>query len=39
MLAETVVILHQGRVEKLVDVKAAPYRDGEGRDKDRFASC
>ena len=31
MLAETVVVLNQGRVEKVVDVKAAPYRDGEGR--------
>ena len=30
-LAETVVILNQGRVEKVVDVKTAPYRDGEGR--------
>ncbi|MBI3529512.1 MAG: ATP-binding cassette domain-containing protein [Betaproteobacteria bacterium] len=31
MLAETVIILNEGRVEKVVDVKAAPYRDGEGR--------
>jgi molybdate transport system ATP-binding protein len=31
MLAETVVVLNQGKVEKIVDVKAAPYRDGEGR--------
>jgi len=31
VLAETVVVLNQGRVEKVVDVKMAPYRDGEGR--------
>jgi len=31
VLAETVVVVNQGRVEKLVDVKSAPYRDGEGR--------
>ena len=31
VLAETVVVLNQGRVEKVVDVKRAPYRDGEGR--------
>jgi molybdate transport system ATP-binding protein len=31
VLAETVVVLNQGRVEKVVDVKTAPYRDGEGR--------
>ena len=31
VLAETVVILNEGRVEKVVDVKTAPYRDGEGR--------
>ncbi len=31
MLAETVVVLDQGRVNKVVDVKVAPYRDGEGR--------
>jgi molybdate transport system ATP-binding protein len=31
MLAETVVVLNHGRVEKVVDVKTAPYRDGEGR--------
>ena len=31
MLAETVIILNEGRMEKVVDVKAAPYRDGEGR--------
>jgi molybdate transport system ATP-binding protein len=30
VLAETVVIVNQGRVEKVVDVKVAPYRDGEG---------
>jgi hypothetical protein len=26
-----VVVLNQGRVEKTVDVKTAPYRDGDGR--------
>ena len=31
VLAETVIVLNQGRVEKVVDVKTAPYRDGEGR--------
>jgi molybdate transport system ATP-binding protein len=31
VLAETVVVLNQGKVEKVVDVKTAPYRDGEGR--------
>ncbi len=31
VLAETVVVLNQGRVEKTVDVKIAPYRDGDGR--------
>lgn len=31
VLAETVVVLNHGRVEKIVDVKTAPYRDGEGR--------
>ncbi|HYR44204.1 MAG TPA: ATP-binding cassette domain-containing protein [Terriglobia bacterium] len=31
VLAETVVVLNQGRVEKTVDVKTAPYRDGDGR--------
>lgn len=31
VLAETVVVLNQGRVEKVVDVKTAPYRDAEGR--------
>ncbi|HKB83850.1 MAG TPA: ATP-binding cassette domain-containing protein [Burkholderiales bacterium] len=30
-LAETVIVLNHGRVEKVVDVKTAPYRDGEGR--------
>ena len=31
LLAETVVLMNQGRVEKVADVKIAPYRDGEGR--------
>jgi len=31
VLAETVIVLDQGRVENIVDVKSAPYRDGEGR--------
>jgi ABC-type sulfate/molybdate transport systems ATPase subunit len=31
VLAETVVVLNQGRVEKTVDVKTVPYRDGDGR--------
>ncbi|HVY08015.1 MAG TPA: ATP-binding cassette domain-containing protein [Burkholderiales bacterium] len=31
MLAETVIVMDQGRVGKVVDVKAAPYRDREGR--------
>jgi len=31
VLAETVIVLSHGRVEKVVDVKTAPYRDGEGR--------
>jgi molybdate transport system ATP-binding protein len=30
-LAETVILLDRGNVEKVVDVKVAPYRDGEGR--------
>jgi molybdate transport system ATP-binding protein len=30
-LAETVVVLNQGKVEKVADVKTVPYRDGEGR--------
>ena len=31
VLAETVVVLSEGRVEKVVDVKTAPYRDEDGR--------
>jgi molybdate transport system ATP-binding protein len=31
VLAETVVLMNHGRLEKVVDVKTAPYRDGEGR--------
>jgi ABC-type nitrate/sulfonate/bicarbonate transport system ATPase subunit len=31
VLADTVILLNQGKVEKVVDVKSAPYRDGEGR--------
>jgi molybdate transport system ATP-binding protein len=31
VLAEIVVVVNQGRVEKVVNVKNAPYRDGEGR--------
>ena len=31
VLAEMVVVLNQGKVEKVVDVKTAPYRDAEGR--------
>jgi molybdate transport system ATP-binding protein len=35
VLAETVIVVNQGRVEKVVDVKTAPYRDGEGRVSER----
>jgi molybdate transport system ATP-binding protein len=31
VLAETVIVLSKGRVEKLADLKSAPYRDGAGR--------
>jgi len=34
VLAETVVVLDQGRVERVVDLKVSPYRDGEGRISD-----
>jgi len=35
MLAETLVVLDQGRVAKAVDLKMAPYRDGEGQVSER----
>ena len=35
VLAETLVVLEQGRVARTVDLKTAPYRDGEGRVSDR----
>ena len=35
VLAETLVVLDQGRVAKAVDLKLAPYRDGEGRVSER----
>lgn len=35
LLAETLVVLEQGRIAKTVDLKAGPYRDGEGRVSDR----
>ena len=31
VLAETLVVLEQGRVAKSVDLKTEPYRDGDGR--------
>ena len=31
VLADTVVVVSQGRVENVVDVKRTPYRDAEGR--------
>lgn len=31
VLADTVIVLEQGRVEKVVDVKTSTYRDAEGR--------
>lgn len=31
VLAEMVVVVNEGRVERVVDVRTAPYRDGEGR--------
>ena len=31
MLAETLVVLEQGRIAKIVDLKTLPYRDQEGR--------
>jgi molybdate transport system ATP-binding protein len=35
VLAETLVVLEQGRVARTVDLKTAPYRDGEGRVSER----
>ena len=35
VLGETLVLLDQGRVTKAVDLKEAPYRDGEGRVSER----
>ena len=35
VLAETLIILEQGRVGQAVDMKSLPYRDGEGRVNDR----
>ena len=35
VLAETLMVLDQGRVAKAVDLKVAPYRDGEGRAGER----
>ena len=34
-LAETLVVLEHGRVAKKIDLKAAPYRDGQGRVDER----
>jgi len=34
-LAETLIVLEQGRVARTVDLKAAPYRDSEGRASER----
>ena len=35
VLAQTLVVLEQGRIAKTVDLKVAPYRDSEGRASDR----
>lgn len=35
VLAETLVVLEQGRIANTVDLKRAPYRDGEGRVSER----
>ena len=35
VLAQTLVVLEQGRIAKTVDLKVAPYRDGEGRVNER----
>ena len=35
VLAETLLVLEHGRIAKTVDLKAAPYRDGEGRTSER----
>ncbi|HEX4985179.1 MAG TPA: ATP-binding cassette domain-containing protein [Burkholderiales bacterium] len=35
MLADTLVLLERGRVTDVVDLKVAPYRDGEGRVDER----
>jgi molybdate transport system ATP-binding protein len=35
LVGETVVLLEHGRVSSVVDLKGAPYRDGEGRISDR----
>ena len=35
VLAQTLVVLEQGRIAKTVDLKVAPYRDGEGRASER----
>jgi len=35
VLAQNLVVLEQGRIEKTVDLKVAPYRDSEGRASDR----
>jgi molybdate transport system ATP-binding protein len=35
VLAETLVVLEQGRIANTVDLKKAPYRDGEGQVSER----
>ena len=35
VLAETLLVLEQGRIARTVDLKTAPYRDGEGRVSER----
>ena len=35
VLAETLVVLDQGRIARTVDLKASPYRDNEGRASER----
>ena len=36
VLADTVVVVNQGKVEKIADVKCPPYRDAEGRVNERL---
>jgi len=35
VLAETLIVLEQGRIASSVDLKKAPYRDGEGQVSER----